>query len=64
MPLKFKTDQFGDRELEHVDNDGDRLRVIAYEDGGLMVSVNYEAVNLGRKKLRKLARAILKETRK
>lgn len=62
--MKFKTDRFGDRELEHKDDDGDRLRVISYLGGGITIAVNMEAVMVTDKQLRKFAKAILKETEK
>lgn len=64
--MKFKNDQYGDRVLETVDSDGDRLRVIISDGLGFSanVIVNHEAVIIGRKKLRRFARAILKETSK
>lgn len=64
--MKFKTDQFGERTLTLRDDDGDRLRVVISEGIGFTaaVDVNMSAVLMGRKKLRKFAKAILKETRK
>jgi hypothetical protein len=64
--MKFKTDTFADRVLETKDGDGDRLRVMITNGLGFAatVAVNTEAVIIGRKKLRKFAKRILKETRK
>jgi hypothetical protein len=64
--MRFKTDDFSDRVLETKDGDGDRLRVIITNNVGFAatVAVNTEAVIVGRKKLRKLAKRVLKETRK
>jgi hypothetical protein len=63
--VKFKKDKFGERVLEHFDSDGDRLRVLRHLDGHLnTICVNFEATYVSRKKLRKFAKAILKETSK
>jgi hypothetical protein len=63
--VKFKPDIYGDRTLDFKDHDGDSLKVENFvNDGGYMVVVNGMGVLIGRKKLRKLAKQILKETRK
>jgi hypothetical protein len=51
--------------MDTKDGDGDRLRVIISNNFGFAatVEVNSEAVIVGRKKLRKFAKRILKETR-
>jgi hypothetical protein len=63
--MKFKTDAYSDRVMETKDGDGDRLRVMITDGLGFTatVAVNTEAVIVGRKKLRKFAKRILKETR-
>jgi hypothetical protein len=63
--MKFKTDTHSDRVMDTKDGDGDRLRVIISNNFGFAatVEVNSEAVIVGRKKLRKFAKRILKETR-
>jgi hypothetical protein len=63
--MKFKTDKFGERTLEHKDVGGDRLRIMAHLEANLYtILVNLEGVYASRKQLRKLAKAILKETEK
>ncbi|MGM5019246.1 hypothetical protein [Tardiphaga sp. 367_B4_N1_1] len=65
--MKFARDNFGDLSLDHKDRQGDRLRVTLFDDGSNhpagLISVNGIAVSIGHKKLRKLAKQILKETR-
>jgi hypothetical protein len=64
--VKFKTDAFDERELKLKDSDGDTLHITVYDGNecNAVIGINHAYIGLSRKKLRKLAKAILKETAK